>query len=324
MSYGGTKRLLAGCLILGLAAALSLGCGKAKPVALNATPDDQPSKPGGDPAKRIKPDQVLEVPFIFWGGDVATFHANGGLETTPDSLFGKQGLKLKLTPGDDFAAQVKNYLDNKTPFLRGTMSMLGQASEDLTKKQDTIPVVFLQLTWSAGDHLVGRANFKDLNDLKGKKIALQEGGPHVGMLNDILNTVKLSWKDIAVVWTKDVSGDKGPAELLRKDQSVDACFAISPEMFELTSAPETGGITSTGDGTKKSVKGAHVVVSTQHMARSIADVYAVRKDFFDANRDYCEKFAASYIKACEELVDVKKKSTSADKADPNYKKMVKL
>src|SRR5262245_34682135 len=166
--------------------------------------------------------------------------------------------------------------------------MLGQESDSLTKTHDTTPVVFVQLTWSAGDHLVGRAAFKDLNDLRGKKIALQEGGPHVGMLNDILNTVKLTWNDVKVVWTKDVSGDKGPAELFRKDQSVDACFAISPEMFDLTSAPaDTGGVTSIGDGTKKSVKGAHVVVSTAHMARSIADVYAVRKDFFEANKDYC-------------------------------------
>src|SRR5712664_2872053 len=104
MIYGGTKRLLVACLILGLAA-LSMGCPKSKPggsIAVNQPVDDQPSKPGGDPAKRIKPDAVVEVPFIFWGGDVATFYANGGLETTPDSLFGKQGLKLKLVPGDDF------------------------------------------------------------------------------------------------------------------------------------------------------------------------------------------------------------------------------
>src|SRR6266478_2632345 len=208
----------------------------------------------GVAADKVKPGTVLEVPFIFWGGDVATFHANGGLETTPDSLFGKQGLKLKLVPGDDFDGQVNKYKankDNATPFLRGTMSMIGQASADLTKIQDTTPVVFVQMTWSAGDHLVGRANFKDLNDLRGKKIALQEGGPHVGMLNDILNTVRLNWNDVKVVWTKDLSGDKGPAELFRKDQSVDACFAVSPEMFELTSAPDTGGVTSVGDGKKK-------------------------------------------------------------------------
>src|SRR5262249_733100 len=42
------------------------------------------------------------------------------------------------------------------------------------------------------------------------------------------------------------------------------------------------------------------------------------------NKDYCEKFAAAYIKACEELVDVKKKWPDAAKADPTYKKIVKL
>ena len=84
------------------------GVGPRIPVAVenNLPPyDDEPSKPGGDPAKRIAADKVLELPFIFWGGDGATFHANGGLETTPDSLFGKQGLKLKLVPGDDFEFQ---------------------------------------------------------------------------------------------------------------------------------------------------------------------------------------------------------------------------
>ena len=72
---------------------------------------------------------MLEVPFITWGGDVATFLANGGLDTKPQSLYGRTGLKIKLTPGDDFVGQVKNYVSGKTPFLRGTFRMLGQASE---------------------------------------------------------------------------------------------------------------------------------------------------------------------------------------------------
>jgi ABC-type nitrate/sulfonate/bicarbonate transport system substrate-binding protein len=265
------------------------------------------------------------VPFIFWGGDTATFLANGGLETNPDSLFGKHGLKVKLTPGDDFDKQVDAYLANKTPFLRGTLSMLGQVSEKLTAKPETTPVVFLQLTWSAGDHLVGREGIKRIDQLKGKKIALQERGPHVGMLNDILNTAGLTWNDITVVWTPEVSGEKGPAELFRKDASITACFAISPEMFELTSAPESGGVDAVGDGTKKSVKGAHVVVSTQHMSRSIADVYACRKDFYDTNKGWLERFAEGYLKACEDLLDAKKKKENKDKdGEARYSKVIKM
>src|SRR5205814_8721841 len=63
----------------------------------------------------------LEVPYILWGGDVATFLANGGKTTTAGSAFDKQGLKLRLAYENDFAAQVAKYKDGKSPFLRGTM-----------------------------------------------------------------------------------------------------------------------------------------------------------------------------------------------------------
>src|SRR5262249_8164033 len=165
----------------------------------------------------------------------------------------------------------------------------------------TRPVVFLQLTWSAGDHLVARAGLKTLDDLKGKKIALQKGGPHVGMLNDILRTAQFTWKDIDPVWTDDVTGDKGPAELFRKDPTIDGCFAITPDMTDLT-----GGLEQTGSGAGKTVKGAHVLVSTKQMLRSIADVYACRKDFYDKHKDTVEKFVTAYLKGTEELLAMKK------------------
>ena len=243
------RRILA---VIGFAAILAAGCGdKAtpmagpKPVVVNEQPVKYEPKPKL-PVGEVKPDAVLEVPFILWGGDVATFHANGGLTTKPGTLFAKHGLDLKLTPGDNFDDQVKNYVAGKTPFLRGTMSMLGQASEQLSADPRTEPVVFLQMTWSAGDHLVSRSGLNTLNQLKGKKIALQKGGPHAGMLGDILRTARLTWKDIDVVWTEDVTGPKGPAALFRKDASVDACFAITPDMASLTGG--TGELNAIGTG----------------------------------------------------------------------------
>jgi len=146
---------------------------------------------------------VLSVPYITWGGDAATFYANGGLETTGDSIYGRSGLKLKLTAGDDFVQQVRDYVGGKTPFLRGTFSMLAQASEVIGKDPRTKPVVILQLSWSAGDHIVAREGLKTLNDLKpdpqrngGKKvrIACQQGGPHVGLLYDALGSYTLAWQ----------------------------------------------------------------------------------------------------------------------------------
>ena len=267
---------------------------------------------------------VQKLPFLTWGGDVATFHANGGLKTKKDSIFDKLGLKVELSPGDDFVAQVRDYVSGKTPYLRGTMSQLGQASEVLGGDARTKPVVFLQLTWSQGDHMVARAAFKTLNDLKPAekkvKIALQTGGPHVGMLDDILKTAGLGWKDIDVVWTKGVTGKDGPAELFRKDTSVDACFAISPDMQALT-----GGLGKKGTGAEGTVKDAHVLVSTATMKRSIADVYASRKDFYDKHKDTVAKVAAGYLKGCEDLLELKLKASKKDKdAVEKYTAILKM
>ena len=99
-------------------------------LAASATAQEPFAKLVGPVAiKPVAAQATLEVPFITWGGDAATFLANGGLDTQPQSLFGRSGLKIKLTKGDDFVTQVKNYVGGRTPFLRGTMRMLGQASE---------------------------------------------------------------------------------------------------------------------------------------------------------------------------------------------------
>jgi len=214
---------------------------------------------------------VQKLPFLTWGGDVATFHANGGLKTKKDSIFDKLGLQVELTPGDDFVGQVRDYVSGKTPYLRGTTSQLGQASEVLNTDPKCQPVVFMQLTWSKGDHMVARSTLRTLNDLGGAekkvKIALQSGGPHVGMLDDALKTAGVKWSEIDVIWTKDVTGKNGPAEAFRKDATVDACFVISPDMEALT-----GGLDKVGKGDKPTVKDAHVLLSTLTMSRSIADV----------------------------------------------------
>lgn len=259
----------------------------------------------------------LRVPFITWGGDMATFYANGGLKTKPGSIFGKQGLNLELTPGDDFIQQVRDYVSGKTPFLRGTFRMIGMASEVIGSDPRTKGVVIMQMTWSAGDHMVSRANVKTVTDLKGKTIVLQQGGPHVGMFDDILKTARLGWDDVKVVWVKDLTGPGGAAEKFRKDKRVSACFVISPDMIGLT-----GGLRDKGTGAEGTVKGAKVLVSTAELSRSIADVYVCRKDFYDRNKSLVTKFVVGYLKATEEVIDLKKQYEA--KGSAKYMELLKL
>jgi len=259
----------------------------------------------------------IQVPYLTWGGDVASFYANGGLKTTPDSINGKLGLNLDLVPGDDFVAQVRRYLKGESPYLRGTVRMIGMASEVVSRNPKTEPVMFLQLTWSAGDHMVSRGQIKTLGDLKGKKIVLQQGGPHVGMLDDVLRAARLSWSDVDVIWVDDLTGPNGAAARFRNDPSVDACLVITPDMLSLT-----GGLNERGSGKNGTVTDARVLVSTAQMSRSIADVYAVRKDFFDAHRDQVERFAAGYLKASEDLVTLKKAFEKG--GSPEYRNILQM
>ena len=105
----------------------------------------------------------LIVPYITWGGEAALFHANGGLTTRPGTIMSELGMNVKLVPGDNFQQQVRDYLSGKSPFLRGTFRMIAQASGAVGKDARTKPVVFGQLTWSAGDHFVGRSNIQKIS-----------------------------------------------------------------------------------------------------------------------------------------------------------------
>lgn len=262
---------------------------------------------------------VTQLPFIIWGGDVATLQANGGLETTPQSTFGQAGLKFKMVQGDDFVQQVRDYMSGKSPYLRGTSRMFGAASEVLNSDPRTKPVMILQLTFSQGDHLVGRVDIKSLNDLKGKKVCLQGPGPHLDLMDDALAAAGLTWTDIQVVWAKNLTGPDSPPEMFRKDPTIAACCVISPDMLGLT-----GGLDQKGTGAEGTVAGAHVVVSTAQMNRSIVDSYICRQDYYDANKPQVEKFVIGYLKSCEDLMAAKKLYNDGKGQSPAYVSALKM
>jgi len=288
---------------------------------------------GPVPTEPVKDSEYIDVPVLTWGGDVPEFLANGNsLKTAKGSINDKLGLKISLVKGDDFVQQTRNYMAGKAPngmanpFLRGTMGMLGQASEVTGSSPGTKPHVLVQLTYSAGDHLVCRADITTLNDFgrkngnKKHRYALQQGGPHVHLLYQILAAAQTKKDDIELVWCTDLSGPNGPAEKFRTDPTIDGCFVITPDMIGLTGDAENKGVKGTGaEGT---VKDAHVVVSTQTMNRAVSDVWAVRSDWYESHKDFCNKFVAGYLKAVEETVALRKQFTETNKMSPAYRDLL--
>lgn len=243
-----------------------------------------------------------DLPIITWGGDIATILANGNDEVTqPNSIFAQNNLRFKLKRVDVFEQQLNDYISGKTPYLRGTMSMINMAAAAVKRHPELTPNVFYQLTWSAGgDALVTKGNIQRPSDLCGKSIALNFDGPHLNYANKVLTDAGCKLSDIKFVWTKDLTGTtETPMEALRQS-NVDAAFVIIPDALALTSG---GG---TGDGSESSIKGARILLSTKTANRVIADVYAVRQDFLQQNRDQVEALAASLFKAQEQLQELAK------------------
>lgn len=253
----------------------------------------------------------MNVPIITWGADIATLFANGNsLTTQPGGAFADEGLNITLKRVDVFADQVSAYLRCDTPYLRGTLAQLGLAADLTEAHESTKMVVIAQLSWSnGGDALVVSDAIKTPADLAGKTIALQNNGPHVGYILKVLTDAGVDISTVTFKWTKDLTGldsESTPALALLEEE-VDAAMVIIPDALALTS----GG--NVGTGAEGSVKGAKILLSTKSASRVIADVYAVRADYFAANKTEVQAFVRALYVAEEGLRKlVRDKANNAD------------
>lgn len=255
----------------------------------------------------VKVDRVLKVPLITWGGDVATIYANGSKTTQPASMFAQKGLSFELFREDNFVRAVEKVITGETPYLRGTIGMVNSALGTLKERGIEMVVVY-QMTWSeGGDTIVVRSDVVAAPaDLKGRYVGLQLYGPHMVYLKKVLEDAGLSPRDVKVRWLRELTippyDTKGvavdPLTVMQRDSTLAAVMVISPDMMALTS----GG--TVGTGAESSVKGAKLLLSTKTAGGVIADVYAVRKDYFDAHRDQVESLVHGLLMAQEELLDL--------------------
>jgi outer membrane protein OmpA-like peptidoglycan-associated protein/ABC-type taurine transport system substrate-binding protein len=201
------------------------------------------------------------------------------------------------------------------------MGMINAAAETF-KAAGTELVVVYQMTWSTGgDCMVVRPGVKTPKDLEGKTIAIQLYGPHMDYAAKLLATAGVKPSDVTFRWLKELTlpeyDTKGaivdPVSAFTASSDIDAVMCIIPDGLTLTS----GG--KVGTGAEGSVKGAKILLSTKTASRVIADVYAVRKDYFDANKAKVQSFVHGLMLGEEALRDLLK-NKAAQKA--NYSKLL--
>jgi NitT/TauT family transport system substrate-binding protein len=245
-----------------------------------------------DYAKPMKGDKmIIEFPINVWPGWAPIIVANAGLEPNDQSIFAKKyGFYVKLAIVDDPVKARDLFASGQSHILWGTLDMIALFAPELVKDSRTVPVVCQQIDWSAGgDGVVARREIRNINDLrmrdgKRKKVVLAQNSPSHYLIMSLLIDAGIDPGDLDFKWAADAPS---AAKIFVQDESFDAFVGWSPDIYMVT----------------EKLKGTRLVVTTSTANHLIADVWAVRNDFY---RDHPRE-VAGLVQGIFEGIDLVRK-----------------
>ena len=242
---------------------------------------------------------VVEFPINVWPGWAPIIVANNGLEPNEGSVFYKKyGFFVKLSIVDDPVKARDLFASGHSHVLWGTLDMMALFAPELAKDSRTVPVICQQVDWSGGgDGIVARGDLRNINDLRPKmgvrrKVVLAQNSPSHYLIMSLLIDAGIDPAQVDFKWAADAPA---AAKIFVQDQSFDAFVGWSPDIYTVTDK----------------VPGTHLVVTTGSANHLIADVWAVRNDFY---RDHPDIFANLTLGIFEGMDMVRKNVPAAAQA----------
>ena len=233
---------------------------------------------------------VVEFPINVWPGWAPIIVANAGMEPNDQSVFAKKGFYVRLSVVDDPVKARDLFASGQSHILWGTLDMIALFAPELVKDSRTVPVVCQQIDFSAGgDGVVARGEIRSINDFriqngKRKKVVLAQNSPSHYLIMSLLIDAGIDPGDIDFKWASDAPS---AAKIFVQDSSFDAFVGWSPDIYNVTDK----------------LKGSRLVVTTGTANHLIADVWAVRNDFY---RDHPD-IVAGLVQGIFEGVDAVRK-----------------
>jgi len=237
---------------------------------------------------------VVKFPINVWPGWAPIIVANNGMAANDGSVFfRKYGFYVDLSKVDDPVKARDLFASGHTHVLWGTLDMISLFAPELIKDSRTVPVVCQQVDWSnGGDGIVARGDIRSINDFrmkagKRRKVVLAQNSPSHYLIMSLLIDAGIDPAEVDFKWAGDAPA---AAKIFVQDKSFDAFVGWSPDIY-----------TVTAQGT-----GARLVVTTGSANHLVADVWAVRNDFF---RDHPD-IVANLVRGIFEGMDMVRKDTT--------------
>lgn len=216
---------------------------------------------------------VVRFPMNVWPGWAPIILANAGMEPNDQSVFFKKhGFYVRLSVVDDPVKARDLFASGQSHILWGTLDMIALFAPELVKDSRTVPVVCQQIDWSAGgDGIVARGSVNNINDFRStggrkKKVVLAQNSPSHYLIMSLLVDAGIDPADVDFRWAADAPS---AAKIFVQDSSFDAFVGWAPDIYNVA----------------EKMPGARLIVTTSTANHLIADVWAVRNDFF---RDHPE------------------------------------
>jgi NitT/TauT family transport system substrate-binding protein len=228
----------------------------------------------GDYTKEMRDGKlIVKFPINVWPGWAPIIVANAGLEPSDQSVFFKKfRFYVKLDVVDDPVHARDLFAAGQSHILWGTLDMIALFAPELVKDPRTVPVVCQQIDFSAGgDGVVARGDIRAINDFRAtsghrKKVVLAQNSPSHYLIMSLLIDAGIDPGDIDFKWAADAPS---AAKIFVTDPSYDAFVGWSPDIYSVTDKD----------------KSTRLVVTTGTANHLIADVWAVRNDFFRDHPD---------------------------------------
>ena len=238
---------------------------------------------------------IIQFPINVWPGWAPIIVANNGLEPNQGSVFFKKyGFYVKLSIVDDPVKARDLFASGHSHVLWGTLDMMALFAPELVKDSRTVPVIAQQIDWSGGgDGIVARGDIRNINDFrmkdgKRRKVVLAQNSPSHYLVMSLLIDAGIDPAQVDFKWASDAPA---AAKIFVQDTSFDAFVGWSPDIYTVTDK----------------VPGTRLVVTTGSANHLIADVWAVRNDFY---RDHPD-IVANLVRGIFDGVDMVRKDVPA-------------
>ncbi len=243
------------------------------------------SRPLDLPASSSSSDNPeIRVRVNVWVGCVGGLVANGGLETTPDSIFAQKGLKVSFKIIDDWTEGASALATNNVDVMLTTLDVYAKDYGQFQEKGFGSHA-FLMVDWSRGaDGVIGKQGINSIEDLAGKNVAFAPYTPSHFLLWNGLKASGLSTDQRNEIFKNAVHTKDGiePAVLFAQNK-VDAAVAWDPDMSDAVDKRA---------GSKK-------IYDTRIANRLIADILVVSDRFAAQHPQTLIKFAQGWLEGVD-------------------------